>query len=336
MLQVLKLQRSVVATKEYFEGVKNVVKDFGSSSNKQLKNWSRHLEGSLKMLAVYCERMSSTLGNVTEQDNQMFNNLETNFDLVALKKEAGKVRAILSSEYAKTVDTLKTALSNATNLDETLVELIKENVEKLIKTFNEIANGHPGMIAGILSHLKTLHSNVISDVAKMQEWRLTRQTKRKVLPENLLKEFEKNLKSAGTKCLVALQETSKCVKKLDIVEDDENSGFLVTSFDRAVSGLKSLKVASVLSDFEALSGFVDLCEQSNFDVSPLLSQVKMFSTLIEVYIDYVDRLCYHCELMGVITCRYLSQCSHVLRAFLLYDFGKTEQEDGKEGEYSYE
>ena len=230
------------------------------------------------------------------------------------------------------IDTLKTALTHATNLDDTLVELIKENVDKLVKTFKEIANGHPGMLAGILSHLQILHSDVISDFAKLQEWRLTSQSKRKVLPENLTKEFEKNLKAAGTKCLVALQETSKCVKKLDIVEDDENSGFLISAFDRAVAGLKSLKVASVLSDFESISGYVDLCEQSSFDVSPLLSQVKMFATLVEVYLDYVDRLCHHCEWMGVISCRYLSQCSHVLRAFLLYDFGKIEQEDGKEGE----
>lgn len=248
----------------------------------------------------------------------------------ALKKDAGKVRVLLG-EYSKVVENLKAVVTNETNLAETQTELIKESVEKMEKIFKEMSTHHPNITGGILSPILTLHTNALSNIAQMQEWQKQVLSAKKILPENLILQFEVNLKSASTQCLVALQEASKVVKKLEIIGDEDDSGFLISTYDRAVAGLKSLRVSSVLSDFQALSCYIDMCEQRNFDVQPLLQQAKMFAPLFEVYLDYVDKMSRHSEAIGIFSCRYLSQCAYVLRAFLLYDFGKIEQEDGKEG-----
>ena len=79
MLQVIKLQRSIVQTKENVAEIKSVAKNFATSSKRQLTSCTLHFEGRLKKLAEFCERMSSILGNVHEADNR---NLDTNFDLV--------------------------------------------------------------------------------------------------------------------------------------------------------------------------------------------------------------------------------------------------------------
>jgi hypothetical protein len=107
---------------------------------------------------------------------------------------------------------------------------------------------------------------------------------------------------------------------------------MISSYDRAVAGFKSLKVASVLSDFRSISCFVEQCSNNDFDVRPLMSKVKMFAPVFDVYVDYVQTLIRNSESMGLVSCRYLGQCCVVLKAFLLYDFGKIEQEDGKEGD----
>ena len=194
-----------------------------------------------------------------------------------------------------------------------------------------MSSHHPNVTGGILSPIENLHANALSNIAQMQEWQKQIHSTKTSLPENLISQFEANLKSASTQCLVALQETSKVVKKLEIIGDEDDSGFLISTYDRAVAGLKSLRVSSVLSDFQALSCYISLCEQRNFDVQPLLAQAKMFAPLFEVYLDYVDKMSRHSESIGIVSCRYLSQCAYVLRAFLLYDFGKIEQEEGKEG-----
>jgi len=333
MLQIIKLQRSVVRTKEDLDGIKKIVSNFGSVRREQVKLWSLHLNSNLKKLSEWCERMSSTLCNVTEPDNRMYNNFENNFDLAALKKEAGKVRVILM-EYAKSVDVLKMALTNETNLFDSQAEIVRENVGKIEKSFKELAAGHPEMMSGILLQLVSLHSSIISKIGQMQQWKSTNHSNKRDLPQNLIRQFEKNLKSASTLCLVSLQETSKSVKKLEIVDENEESGFMISSYDRSVVGLKSLKVSSIFSDFQSLSGFIDLCEQQNFNIQPLQTQVKMFAPVFEVYVDYVETLFRHSQSMGLISCRYLAQCAHVLKAFLLYDFGKIEQEEGKEGKFN--
>jgi hypothetical protein len=38
----------------------------------------------------------------------------------------------------------------------------------------------------------------------------------------------------------------------------EDAGFMISAFDRTVATFKSLKVSAVLSDFEALCGFVQV------------------------------------------------------------------------------
>ena len=57
----------------------------------------------------------------------------------------------------------------------------------------------------------------------------------------------------------------------------------------------------------------------------------MFAPIFDVYVSFVQSLIRHSESMGLVTCRYLAQCCSVLKAFLLYDFGKIEQEDGQDG-----
>jgi hypothetical protein len=80
MLQVIKLQRSLVQTKENMAEIKSVAKNFATSWKHQLKNWTMHCDASLKKLNDFCDRISSILGNVHEADGR--NCWDSNFDLV--------------------------------------------------------------------------------------------------------------------------------------------------------------------------------------------------------------------------------------------------------------
>ena len=332
MLQILKHQRTVVKAKEELKEVRKVVKNLRSVETNLKKLWSDHLVQILKRLAQFCERMTSILSNVSGSEcHRMF---EINFDVAGLKTEAEKVSCVLV-EYAKSVEILKSILRNDSKAVEGQEDIVNENVVKLQRGFEKLSVEHPNFTSGILLQFESLHAETVSKISLMQTWKSSLSNAKRALPEKLFSKFEADLKSASTQCLVALQEASKSFKKLDLVEDDENSGFMISAYDRAVAGFKSLKVASVLSDFGAISCFVELCEKQKFDVDPLLSQIKMFAPVFDVYFDYVQSLIRHCELMGQATCRYLSQCCVVLKAFLLYDFGKIEQEDGKEGKYKF-
>jgi hypothetical protein len=194
-----------------------------------------------------------------------------------------------------------------------------------------LATDHPNFTSGILLQLESLHNEAVAKIGQRMGWKSWLESNSRPLPDELVSKFEADVKSASLQCLVAIQEASKCIKKLDVVEDDDDSGFVISAFDRAVAGLKSLKAANVLSDFRAVSTFVSLCQSRNFDVRPLMSRAKMFAPIFDVYVDYVETLIRHSESMGVVSNRYLAQCCAVLKAFLLYDFGKIEQEDGKDG-----
>ena len=325
LLQVLKMARSVVRAKEDLDEMKSVVKKIGSVDENRKICWSENLIRSLKKLSEFVSRSTSILAKVSETDDgRMF---EISCDVASLKKESEKASSVLA-DYSKSVEVLAAVASGDSTEAE---DLMRENVEKLRKSFEKLSADHPTFTSGILLQLESLHSEVVSKIVLRLGWKSWQEAKLRPLPGDLVSKFEVDVKSASLQCLVAIQEASKCIKKLDLVEDEDDSGFMISAFDRAVAGLRGLKVASVLSDFRAISGFVALCESRNFDVRPLVSRAKMFAPIFDVYVSFVQSLIRHSESMGLVTCRYLAQCCSVLKAFLLYDFGKIEQEDGQDG-----
>jgi hypothetical protein len=85
-----------------------------------------------------------------------------------------------------------------------------------------LSREHPAFLSGILLQLKSLHGDVVAADAVRRRWKAQWEEKR-ALPETLVAKFEQDLKVASTQCLVAVQEASKSVKKLEMVVDSEQA-----------------------------------------------------------------------------------------------------------------
>lgn len=182
------------------------------------------------------------------------------------------------------------------------------------------------------------------------------------LPETIVTQFEASVQSTSYKCLIYLQEASKAVKKLNIIEDEkEESGHFVSTFDRSLAVFKTLSLRSVLTHFKSMNDFLKLCCANNYNLSPLMDILRTFCPIFEVFYEYcqvnLKTKMIFTERLAIIKlksgfflliskvlqsrtddlfnegCRYLSQCASVMKTFLLYDFGKIDQEEGEDGKF---
>jgi hypothetical protein len=103
--QVLKLQRTVTATKEDLGRIERLAKNFDSGEKNRARLWSADLTKKLNKLAEFCGRGAAVVGHVS--NDAMF---EVNFDFAGLKKEAERVGLRLA-DYAKIADVIRSCLA---------------------------------------------------------------------------------------------------------------------------------------------------------------------------------------------------------------------------------
>jgi hypothetical protein len=107
------------------------------------------------------------------------------------------------------------------------------------------------------------------------------------LPETIGSQFEKAVISVSYKCLVNLQEASKGIQKLHMIEDEkEESGHFVSTFDRSMAVFKTLSLGSILTHFKSLHDYLQLCSSRGYNLTPLMDILKAFSPIFEVFFEY--------------------------------------------------